>query len=145
MTQDTAHTAGATLVDKGTLLRESDAVSLHVVLSDRTRDLLNSAELARMKPGAILVNTSRGPLVNEVALVQALRAGQLIAAMDVFDREPLPKDHPYLSLPNTVLTPHLGYCTAEIYAQYYRESIENVMAFLDGKPIRVINPEALKD
>ena len=144
MTDETAGTAGATRVDKMTLMRESDAVSLHVVLSDRTRHLIGAEELAAMKPGAILVNTSRGPLIDEIALVAALRADRLVAAMDVYDREPLPADHPYRSLSNTVLTPHLGYCTAEIYTQYYRESIENVMAFLDGTPIRVINPEAIR-
>ncbi len=145
MTDEVARTAGATLVDKVTLLKESDAVSLHVVLSVRTRNLLDVAELGMMKPGAILVNTSRGPLVNEDALIAALRAGRLIAGMDVFGQEPLPKNHPLRSLPNSVLTPHLGYCTAQVYAQYYRESIENVLAFLDGRPMRVINPEAVKN
>lgn len=144
MTDATASAAGATRVDKETLLRESDAVSLHVVLSDRTRGLIGRTELAQMKPGTLLINTSRGPLIDEAALVEALQAGRLVAAMDVFDQEPLPAHHPYRTLANTVLTPHLGYCTAEIYAQYYRESIENVLAFLDGMPIRVINPEALR-
>lgn len=144
MTADSARAAGATLVDKHSLLRESDAVTLHVVLSDRTRGLIGRDELALMRPGALLINTSRGPLIDEAALIEALRAGRLVAGMDVFDQEPLPADHPYRSLPNTVLTPHLGYCTAEIYAQYYRESIENVLAFFDGKPTRVINPEALR-
>lgn len=143
MTQETAHANGCTLVDKQTLLMESDAISLHVVLSERTRDMLGEAELALMKPNAMLINSSRGPLVNEAALIKALKAGRLIAGLDVYEREPLPKDHPLRSLPNTVLTPHLGYCTAQVYEQYYRESIENVLAFLDGKPTRVINPEAL--
>ncbi|MFN0317294.1 MAG: D-2-hydroxyacid dehydrogenase family protein [Burkholderiales bacterium] len=144
MTQEKAQAAGARLVDKNTLLAESDAISLHVVLSDRTRGILGAEDLARMKPGAILVNTSRGPLVDEAALVAALNEGRIVAGLDVFGEEPLPAAHPLRSARNTVLTPHLGYCTSEIYQQFYRESIENILAFLAGKPIRVINPEALK-
>jgi phosphoglycerate dehydrogenase-like enzyme len=143
LTAERAAAAGAQLVEKATLLSESDAISLHLVLSERTRGILGAADLARMKPGAILVNTSRGPLVNEAALLENLRSGRLVAALDVFDREPLPADHPLRSLPNTVLTPHQGYCSREVYAQFYRESMENVMAFLDGKPVRLLNPEAL--
>jgi phosphoglycerate dehydrogenase-like enzyme len=144
LTQDKAQAAGARLVDKATLLVESDAVTLHVVLSERTRGILGAQDLARMKPGAILVNTSRGPLVDEAALLARLRSGSLIAALDVYGQEPLPANHPLRSLPNTVLTPHLGYCTREVYGQFYRESIENVLAFLDGKPTRVLNPEVLR-
>ena len=144
LTHDRAQTVGARLVDKATLLAEADAVSLHVVLSDRTRGLLGAEDLARMRPGAILVNTSRGPLVDETALLERLRSGKLIAALDVYEQEPLPAQHPLRSSPNTVLTPHLGYCTREVYTQFYRESIDNVLAFLDGKPTRVINPEALR-
>jgi phosphoglycerate dehydrogenase-like enzyme len=144
LTQDKARAAGARLVDKETLLAEADAVSLHVVLSDRTRGILGAADLARMKPGAILVNTSRGPLVEESALLERLQSGKLIAALDVYGQEPLPPGHPLRSAPNTVLTPHLGYCTREVYTQFYRESIDNVLAFLDGKPVRVLNPEALR-
>ena len=144
MTADKAAAAGAKLVDKNTLLSESDAVTLHVVLSDRTRGLLGADDLARMKRGAILVNTSRGPLVDEAALIQKLRSGTLVAGLDVYEREPLPADHPLRKLSNVVLTPHLGYCTQEIYAQFYGESIENVRAFLDGKPTRVLNPTAVR-
>jgi phosphoglycerate dehydrogenase-like enzyme len=144
LTEDKARAAGARLVDKATLLAEADAVSLHVVLSDRTRSILGAEDLARMKPGAILVNTSRGPLVDETALLERLRSGKLIAALDVYGHEPLPPRHPLRSAPNTVLTPHLGYCTREVYAQFYRESIDNVLAFLDGKPVRLLNPEALR-
>ena len=144
LTQDKAQAAGVRLVDKTSLLAESDAISLHMVLSDRTRGLLGAEDLARMKPGAILVNTSRGPLVDEAALLERLRSGKLIAALDVYEQEPLPAQHPLRSLPNAVLTPHLGYCTREVYAQFYRESIDNVLAFLDGEPIRVVNPEALR-
>lgn len=143
LTAEKAKAAGARLVDKATLLTQSDAISLHLVLSDRTRGLLGAQDLASMKPGAILINTSRGPLVDEAALVERLKSGKLIAGLDVFAQEPLPADHPLRSLPNTVLTPHLGYCAREVYAQFYRESIENVLAFLDGTPTRVLNPEAL--
>jgi phosphoglycerate dehydrogenase-like enzyme len=143
LTAEKAEAAGARLVDKATLLTQSDAISLHLVLSDRTRGVLGAPELASMKPGAILVNTSRGPLVDEAALVERLKTGNLIAGLDVFAQEPLPADHPLRSLPNTVLTPHLGYCAREVYAQFYRESIENLLAFLGGTPTRVLNPEAL--
>ncbi|MEK6210560.1 MAG: D-2-hydroxyacid dehydrogenase family protein [Pseudomonadota bacterium] len=138
MTEEKAAAAGAKRVDKATLLSESDAISLHLVLSDRTRGIIGAQDLARMKPGAILVNTSRGPLVDEAALVARLRTGKLIAALDVYAQEPLPADHPLRSLPNTVLTPHLGYCTREVYSQFYGDSVENVLAFLDGKPMRVL-------
>ncbi len=138
MTAETAQAAGARLVDKATLFAASDAITLHVVLSERTRGVVDAEALARMKPGAILVNTSRGPLIDEGALVARLRTGLLTAGLDVYDREPLPVDHPLRTLPNVVLTPHLGYCTRDVYAQFYRESIENVIAFLDGKPMRVL-------
>ena len=143
LTAEKAETAGARLVDKTTMLTQSDAISLHLVLSDRTRGVIGAQDLALMKPGAILVNTSRGPLVDEAALVERLKTGKLVAGLDVFAQEPLPADHPLRSLPNTVLTPHLGYGAREVYAQFYRESIENVLAFLAGKPTRVLNPEAL--
>jgi len=144
LTEDKARAGGAKLVDKATLLAEADAVTLHVVLSERTRGILGAEDLARMRPGAILVNTSRGPLVDESALLDRLRSGKLIAALDVYGQEPLPPGHPLRTTPNTVLTPHLGYCTREVYAQFYRESIDNVLAFLDGKPVRVLNPEAVQ-
>jgi phosphoglycerate dehydrogenase-like enzyme len=92
-----------------------------------------------MKHGAILINTSRGPLVDEAALVAAVQAGRIIAALDVFDHEPLPPDHPLRASDHTVLTPHLGYCVAETWRQFYPQSVENAEAFLDGKPIRVVN------
>jgi phosphoglycerate dehydrogenase-like enzyme len=136
LTADRAREAGATLVTKEALLAEADVVSLHVILSGRTRGMLGAAELARMKPGAVLVNTSRGPLVDEAALVAALQEGRLLAGIDVFDREPLPPGHPLRTAPNCVLTPHVGYVVAEVMADFYRDSIENVLAFLDGKPVR---------
>jgi len=143
LTAEKAQAAGARMTDKATLLEQSDVVTLHVVLSERSRGLLGKEDLARMKPNAILVNSSRGPLVDEAALVAAVQSGRLIAALDVYGQEPLQADHPLRALPNTVLTPHLGYCTTEVYGQFYRESVENVLAYLDGKPIRVLNPDVL--
>jgi phosphoglycerate dehydrogenase-like enzyme len=143
MTDEQAAQAGATRVDKATLLREADVVSLHVVLSDRTRGIVGAADLALMKPGAILVNSSRGPLVDEAALVARLQTGKLVAALDVYDQEPLPVDHPLRKLANVVLTPHLGYGSQEVYRVFYGESIENVLAWLDGKPVRILNNPAV--
>jgi phosphoglycerate dehydrogenase-like enzyme len=142
LTDETAAAAGATRVDKQALLAEADAVSLHLVLSERTRGILSAPDLAGMKRGAILVNTSRGPLVDEAALMERLEAGALTAALDVYGEEPLPADHPLRRLPNVVLTPHQGYATREVYAQFYRESIDNVLAYLDGRPQRMLNPGA---
>ena len=96
-----------------------------------------------MKPGALLVNTSRAGLVDQAALLAALHEGRIMAALDVYEQEPLPPDDPIRTAPNTVLTPHLGYGSADTFRQFYGESIENVLAFLDGTPIRVMNPEAL--
>jgi phosphoglycerate dehydrogenase-like enzyme len=143
LTPDKAKAAGATMVSKDELLSQSDAVSIHLVLSDRTRGLLGAADLARMKQGAILVNTSRGPIVDEKALIEAVRARRIVAALDVFDREPLPPSHPLRSAPNVVMTPHLGYGVQETWDVFYPQSVENALAFLDGKPLRVTNPEAL--
>jgi len=142
LTPEKAQAAGARLVDKATLLTEADVVTLHVVLSERTRGILGAQDLERMKPGAILVNTSRGPLVDETALLARLQSGRLVAALDVYGQEPLAADHPLRALPNVVLTPHLGYCTREVYSQFYRESIANVAALLDGSPTRMLNPQA---
>ena len=138
LTAAAAQEAGATLVAKEALLQQADVVTLHLVLSDRTRGIIGAEDLARMKPGALLVNTSRGPLVDEAALIDALRRGRIRAALDVYDREPLPRDHPLRTAPNTVLTPHLGYTTIETFEEFYSQSIENALAFLDGKPIRVM-------
>ena len=143
LTEEKAKAAGARLVPKDELLGRSDAVSIHLVLSDRTRGLVGRAEIDRMKPGAILVNTSRGPIVEEKALLEAVRAGRIVAALDVFDQEPLPPGHPLRGAPNTVMTPHLGYGVRETWSQFYPESVENALAFLDGKPIRVMNKEVL--
>lgn len=142
LTPEKAAGEGAELVSKQELLERSDAISLHVVLSPRSRGLIGADDIARMKPGAILVNTSRGPLVDEAALIEAVQAGRITAALDVFDREPLPADHKLRSAPNTVLTPHLGYGVAETWASFYPQSVENALAFIAGSPIRVINPDA---
>ena len=143
LTAERAQAEGAALTDRDALLARADAVSIHLVLSDRTRGLIGAAEIARMKPGAVLVNTSRGPIVDEAALVEAVCAGRIVAALDVYDREPLPAGHPLRGAPNTVLTPHLGYGVREVWAQFYPQSVENALAFLDGRPIRVANPEVL--
>ncbi len=143
LTQQTADAAGATLVSKDELFSRSDAISIHLVLSDRSRGLIAAEDLARMKHGAILINTSRGPIVEEKALIQAVESGRIFAALDVYDREPLPVSHPLRALPNTVLTPHLGYGVYETWTEFYGQSIENAVAFLKGSPLRVSNPETL--
>jgi phosphoglycerate dehydrogenase-like enzyme len=138
LTPEAAAAAGVTHTSKEELLAQSDAVSLHMVLSPRSRGMIGRTDIARMKPGAILINTSRGPLIDEEALVEAVIAGRIVAGLDVFDREPLPPNHPLRHAPNTVLTPHLGYGVAEVWADFYPQSVENALAFLDGRPIRVI-------
>jgi len=144
LTEEKAKASGARLVSRDELLATSDFLSIHLVLSERTRGLLGAAELARLKPGAILVNTSRGPIVDERALVAALSDGTLAhAALDVFDIEPLPAGHPLTRLPNVTLAPHLGYVAEENYRVYHGETVANIEAWLDGKPINVTNPEAL--
>ena len=143
LTAERAQAAGAAWVSKDVLLSRSDAVSIHLVLSSRSRGLIGAADIARMKPGAVLINTSRGPIVDEAALLDAVQSRRIIAALDVYDREPLPPSHPLRSAPNTVLTPHLGYGVRETWAEFYRQSIENALAFLDGKAVRLTNPEVL--
>jgi phosphoglycerate dehydrogenase-like enzyme len=138
LSEQQALQAGATRVGKSELMGRADIVSLHLVLSERSRGTLGTAELALMKPGALLVNTSRGPLVDEPALLAALRVGRIRAALDVYDREPLPSGHPLRALPNTVLTPHLGFTTESTFAEFYGQSVQNILAFLDGHPIRVV-------
>jgi phosphoglycerate dehydrogenase-like enzyme len=141
LTAERAAEVGATLVSKDELLARADIVSVHLVLGDRTRGLIGARELALMKPTAFLVNTSRGPIVDEAALVAALRAGRLAGAgLDVYDEEPLPLDHPFRHLPNTVITPHLGYVTEETYRIFYGHAMEDVAAFLKGAPVRVLKP-----
>ena len=138
LTAERAAEAGARHVDKATLLAESDVVSLHLVLSDRTRGVLRAEDIARMKRGAILVNTSRAPLVEESAMIAAAREGRIVAALDVYEREPLPADHPLTTCPNTVLAPHLGYSVMEVYRVFFTQQVENALAWLDGTPIRLL-------
>ena len=144
LTEDTAAAVGARRVENSALFQQSDVVSIHLVLSDRTRGLVGETELALMKPDAFLVNTSRGPIVDERALIAALQAGRIAGVgLDVFDIEPLPLDHPLRLLPNVTLSPHLGYVTREMLAAFYADTVEAVLAWLDGTPIRIANPEAL--
>ena len=141
LTREHASEVGATLVDRDELLARADVVSIHLVLSERTRGLIGTRELGLMKPSAYLVNTSRGPIVDETALVHAVRNGTIAGAgLDVFDEEPLPPDHPLRHLPNTVITPHLGYVTEETYRLFYAQAVEDIVAFLAGQPIRVLRP-----
>ena len=140
LTPEKAQEAGVTYVSKDDLFRQSDFITIHVVLSQRSRGLVGARELGLMKPTAFLVNTSRGPIVDEVALVGALESGAIAgAALDVYDREPLPFDHALRSAPNTVLTPHLGYVTEANYQVFFEETIEAVEAFLAGAPVRVLS------
>jgi phosphoglycerate dehydrogenase-like enzyme len=134
LTAEKAAAVGATLVSKEALLRQSDFVSIHLVLSERTRGLIGAAELSLMKPSARLVNTSRGPIVVEAALIAALRAGQIAgAAIDVYDVEPLPADHPYRNLEHLLATPHIGYVSRALYERFYRDTVSNILAWLDGR------------
>ena len=139
LTAEKAAAVGVTAVTKDELLARSDILSIHLVLSDRSRGLIGADELARMKPSAILVNTARGPIVDEAALLDALR-GNVIrgAALDVFDVEPLPAEHPLRTMSNVVLTPHLGYVVDEQYRIFYSDAVQDIARFLAGSPVRVL-------
>jgi phosphoglycerate dehydrogenase-like enzyme len=142
LTDERAAEVGATKVDKAALMAEADVLTLHVVLSDRSRGIVGADDIARMKPGAVIVNTSRGPLIDQPALVAALKEGRIAGAgLDVYDQEPLPPDHPILSAPNTVLTPHLGYVTEENYRVYFQGAVEAVEGYLKGNPVRVLRAD----
>lgn len=144
LTDETATSVGARRVTKDDLFRLSDVLSIHVVLSDRTRGLVTARELALMKPEAFLINTSRGPIVVEADLIAALNSGRIAGAgLDVFDIEPPPADHPFRSMDNVTLAPHLGYVTHETLHAFYSDTIDAVVAFADGKPIRIANQDAL--
>jgi phosphoglycerate dehydrogenase-like enzyme len=139
LTAERAAAVGARLVGKDELFETADIVTLHVVLSERTRGLVGARELALMKPTAYLVNTARGPIVDERALVAALDAGSIAgAALDVFDEEPLPLGHSLRALPNTVVTPHIGYVARDAYEAFYGDALEDIEAFLAGSPIRLL-------
>jgi phosphoglycerate dehydrogenase-like enzyme len=141
LTAEQAADAGAALVGKDELLETSDVVSLHLRLSDRTTGIIAAPELERMKASAFLVNTARGPLVDETALVSALRKRTIAGAgLDTYWTEPLPPGHPLLALPNTVLTPHLGYVTEQTYRLFFSQVVEDIAAWLAGSPVRVLTP-----
>ncbi len=144
MTPERAAECGATYRPLDDLLRESDAVSIHLRLSPRTRGLLGERELTLMRPGTILVNTSRGEIVDEAALVAALESGRIGAALDVFWQEPLPTDHPLLKLDNVVLAPHIGSVTEETSRRWVEGAVENVAAYAAGTLANVVNPRALE-
>jgi phosphoglycerate dehydrogenase-like enzyme len=138
---EAARALGAEPMEKPELFRRADVVSVHYALSDRSRGLVGATEIGAMKPGAYLVNTSRGPIVDADALLAALEAGTIAGAgIDVYDAEPLPVDHPLRRAPRTVLTPHLGYVTEDTYAIFFGDAVEDVLAWLDGTPVRVVEP-----
>ena len=144
LTAERARECGATLVDKDALFRDSDVVSVHLVLSDRSRGIVGTHELALMKPTAYLVNISRGPIVDEEALVDVLQRRAIAgAALDTFDVEPLPENHPLLQLDNTLICPHLGYVTDDSYRAMYAGVVEDIRAFASGEPVRMINEDVL--
>jgi phosphoglycerate dehydrogenase-like enzyme len=139
LTQARAEPHGVRAVDKRELFSTADVITIHMPLSDATRGLIGGADLALMKPSAYLINTSRGPIVDEAALIDALRARRIAGVgLDVYDVEPLPVDHPLRSLPNTLLLPHIGYVTSDNYRAFYREAVEDIVAFIAGTPVRLL-------
>jgi phosphoglycerate dehydrogenase-like enzyme len=139
LTAERCREVGATLVGKDELFRQADFITVHLQLSPRTRGLIGATDLGLMKPTAYFINTSRGPIVEEAALLDALREKRIAGAgLDVYDVEPLPLDHPLRKMDNAVITPHLGYVTEDNYRRFYGQMVENIRAWLDGKPVRVI-------
>lgn len=139
LTPEKCGEAGVEYATKEELFRQADFVTIHLQLSDRSRGLIGAADLGRMKPTAYIINTSRGPIIEEAALIAALGGKKIAGAgLDVFDTEPLPLDHPFRKLDNVVMTPHLGYVTIENYRCYFADIVEDIRAFIDGKPVRVI-------
>jgi D-3-phosphoglycerate dehydrogenase len=139
LTEEKAKAAGADYVSKDDLFRTADFVTIHLVLSDRSRELVGAKELGLMKKSAYLINTSRGPIVDEKVLIAALQSKSIAGAgLDVFDIEPLPLDHPFRKMDNVVITPHLGYVSEQNYRKYFPDIVEDIRAWLDGKPVRVI-------
>jgi D-3-phosphoglycerate dehydrogenase len=139
LTEEKARAAGADYVSKDDLFRNADFVTIHLVLSDRSRGLVAAKELGLMKKSAYLINTSRGPIVDEKALIAVLNSKSIAGAgLDVFDVEPLPVDHPFRKMDNVVITPHLGYVSEQNYRKYFPDIVEDIRAWLDGKPVRVI-------
>jgi D-3-phosphoglycerate dehydrogenase len=139
LTPEKAQAGGAELVTKEDLFRSADVVTIHLILSDRSRGLVGAKELGLMKKTSYLVNTSRGPIVDEKALIAILQSKSIAAAgLDVFDVEPLPLDHPFRKMDNVVITPHLGYVSEQNYRKYFPDIVEDIRAWLDGKPVRVV-------
>jgi D-3-phosphoglycerate dehydrogenase len=139
LTPEKAKEAGADYVSKEDLFRNADVISIHVVLSDRSRGLVGAKELGLMKKSSYLINTSRGPIVDEKALIAALTGKSIAGAgLDVFDIEPLPLDHPFRNMDNVVITPHLGYVSEQNYRKFYSGVVEDIRAWLDGKPVRLL-------
>jgi phosphoglycerate dehydrogenase-like enzyme len=139
LTQERCEPFGVTYASKETLFESADAISIHMVLSERTRGLVGESDLRRMKKTSFLVNTSRGPLVDEQALIQALAENRIAgAALDVFDQEPLPPDAPLLRVPNVLLSPHTGYVSQENYRTFYSDAIDDIVQWLAGAPVRVL-------
>jgi len=141
LTPEKAKEAGVEFASREELFAKADFVTIHYQLGERSRGLITGADIARMKPSAYLINTARAPIVDQAALLKALQGRQIAGAgLDVFETEPLPTDHPYRKLDNVVLTPHLGYVSEQNYRKYYPDIVEDIRAFLDGKPVRVIAP-----
>jgi phosphoglycerate dehydrogenase-like enzyme len=142
LTPEKCREAGVEYATKEELLRQSDFVSIHVILSQRTRGLIGATELGLMKPTAHLINTSRGPIVDEAPLLAVLTEKRIAgAALDVFDVEPLPLDHPFRRMDNVVLTPHLGYVSTQNYRAYFTGVVEDIRGWLDGKPVRAMSAD----
>jgi phosphoglycerate dehydrogenase-like enzyme len=139
LTAEKCKEVGVDYAGKDDLFRQADFVTIHVILSQRTRSLVGAKELGLMKPSAYIINTSRGPIIEEAALLSALRENKIAGAgLDVFDVEPLPVDHPLRKMDNVVLTPHLGYVSLQNYRAYFGGVVDDIRAFLDGKPVRVM-------
>lgn len=145
LTDERARAVAAVKVSLRELLEQADIVSIHAKLTEQTRGLLGDAELALMKPGAVLINTARGPIVEEHALLRALEQGRIAAGLDVYEQEPLPRDHPLTRLENVALLPHRGYVTEEVLAEFYAQAVENILNYLDGRPTNLLNPDALSN
>jgi D-3-phosphoglycerate dehydrogenase len=140
LTAEKCHEAGVEYASKDELFQRSDFITIHVVLSPRTRGLVGASELGLMKPTAFIINTSRGPIIDETALIAALRERRIAGAgLDVFDVEPLPLDHPFRKMDNVVITPHLGYVSEQNYRRYFADAVDDIRAFLDGKPVRLLS------
>ena len=142
LTPERAQEVGAECVPMETLLRESDILTVHINLNAQTRGIIGEKEFAMMKRGVLLVNTARGPIVSEAAMLKALESGQLGGVgLDVYDIEPLPMDHPLRRYDNAILMSHRGYATAEVLSERYEQAMNNILDFLDGKPLNLLNPE----